>query len=611
MTCWETFLVTKRRIGLALFCACGLLAQDGKTIYQEHCAGCHDAASGRTPPVSALRAMTAPAILDALNNGVMKMQAAPLSAAERQAVAAYLGIAPEKPVGVAANACPAADSRKPLPGAWSAWGADPANTRFQTAAAAGLTAAQVPELKLKWAFDLGKDAEPRSQPAVAAGTIYVGAGKLYALDARTGCTKWVFAGDAPVRSGIALGGGPGQEPAVYFGDYKAQIYAVSAATGKLLWKAHADENFAAMITATPVIFQRVLYAGVSSFEEVMAASPQYACCSFRGSVIALNAATGATIWKTYTIESPPQPVAGTTFHGPSGAGVWSSPTIDEKLRRLYVTTGDNYSEPATDSSDSVLGLDLATGKLLWKRQATAGDIYNVGCDPGVRGACPEAHGHDFDFGQPVILMDLKNGRRALTAGQKSGIVYAFDPDADGKPLWTRRIGEGGTLGGVQWGSAARDGRVYVALSDLRLKGVPDSKEKSGYRLEGDGAKGGGLFALDAATGEVVWSAKPATCGTRSPCSPAQSAAVSGIPGAVFSGSVDGHLRAYSTASGAVIWDADTEQDYPAVNGGTARGGSLDVAGPVIAGGMVYVMSGYGRYGGASGHVLLCYSVGGR
>ena len=155
MTCWETFLVTKRRIGLALFCACGLLAQDGKTIYQEHCAGCHDAASGRTPPVSALRAMTAPAILDALNNGVMKMQAAPLSAAERQTVAAYLGIAPEKPVGVAANACPASDSRKPLPGAWSAWGVDPANTRFQTAAAAGLTAAQVPELKLKWAFDLG------------------------------------------------------------------------------------------------------------------------------------------------------------------------------------------------------------------------------------------------------------------------------------------------------------------------------------------------------------------------------------------------------------------------------------------------------------------------
>jgi polyvinyl alcohol dehydrogenase (cytochrome) len=483
---------------------------------------------------------------------------------------------------------------------------DLSNTRFQTEESAGLTAAQVPRLKLKWAFGLGADASPRSQPAIFNGTVYVGAAKLYGLEAQSGCTEWVFAGDAPVRSGLAVGPGP----AIYFGDYKANIYAVSGATGKLLWKTHADENFAAMITGTPVIYKGTLYAGVASFEEVMAGSPKYPCCSFRGSVVALDAATGKQIWKTYTIASAAQPIPGTNFNGPSGAGIWSSPTVDEKLGRLYVATGDNYSTPATGTSDAVIALDLKTGAIAWTRQATAGDIYNVGCDPGVNGACPEAHGHDFDFGQPPILVELATGKRALVIGQKSGLVYGFDPDADGKPMWNTRIGEGGTLGGIQWGSAASHGRVYSAVSDLRLRGVADPKEKLGYRLEADGAKGGGLFALDAATGTVAWSAKAAPCGERKLCSPAQSGAVSGMPGVVFSGSLDGHVRAYAADTGAVIWDGDTERDYATVNGEAAHGGSLDVAGPVIAGGAVYVVSGYGTYGGMPGNVLLVYSAGG-
>ncbi len=471
-----------RRIWLVLACAGIACAQDGGAVYREHCAGCHDKGQGRIPPASALRALSAPAILDALENGVMKIQAAALTKPEKAAVSEYLGTAPAVETKSAANACPGANPRasaRPVSGDWSSWGVDAANSRFQTAQAAGLTAEQIPRLKLRWAFSLGAGAEPRSQPAVVNGTIYVGAEKLYALNARSGCTEWVFGSDAPVRSGVVVGPGPGQEPAVYFGDYKANIYAVSAAAGKLLWKKHVDENFAAMITGAPVIYQGVLYAGVSSFEEVMAASPKYPCCSFRGSVVALNAATGAQIWKTYTIDVPAQAIAGTTFRGPSGAGIWSSPTIDVKLRRLYVATGDNYSVPATGTSDSILAMDLATGKMLWTRQATAGDIYNTGCDPSVHGACPETHGQDFDFGQPPILLPLEKGRRALVIGQKSGLVHAFDPDADGKPMWSTRIGEGGTLGGVQWGSAANDGRMYVALSDLRLKGVPDPKEKMG------------------------------------------------------------------------------------------------------------------------------------
>jgi len=596
-----------RSLLLVVACAGVAWAQDGKAIYQAHCGGCHDAAQGRTPPVSSLRAMTAPAILAALMDGVMKVQAASLTTAEKTVVAEYLGTA--KTAEVKANVCAAANLpawSPSLTNGWSSWGVDLTNSRFQAAQAAGLTAAQVPKLKLKWAFNLGADAEPRSQPAAVDGVVYVGSDKLYALDARTGCTLWGFGAGAPVRSGVSVG-----DAAVFFGDQRGIVYAVSRQDGKLLWKAHGDTYFAAMITATPVLYKGVLYVGVSSFEEVMAGSPKYPCCGFRGSVVALNAATGAQIWKTYTIDVSPEPVTGTTFRGPSGAGVWSSPTIDEKLQRLYISTGDNYSPPSTGTSDSVMAMDLATGKLLWTQQVTEGDIYNVGCDPLVHGACPETHGNDFDFGQPPILVALGQSKRALVIGQKSGLTYGFDPDADGKPLWKTRVGEGGTLGGIQWGSAANEGHFFVAVSDVQLTGVPDKNEKAGYRIVPDPTKGGGLFALNAATGKIEWTVKPAACGDRTPCSPAQSAAVSGMPGVVFSGSVDGHVRGYSTQTGAVIWDADTEREYTTVSGAKAQGGSLDVAGPVIAAGAVYVMSGYGRYGGKAGNVLLAYSVDGK
>ena len=384
-----------RPVLLLLTCAGITSAQDGGTIYQAHCAGCHDKAQGRTPPVSALRTMSAKAILAVLEDGVMKMQAASLTAPEKTAVAGYLGTVKSGEVKIGMNACPAAGGVAPgFPTShdWSSWGVDLANTRFQTEAAANLGTLRIPKLKLKWAFSLGTDAEPRSQPSVVDGTVYVGADKLYAVDAQTGCTRWEFSTGAPVRSGVAVADG-----AAFFGDQRGMIYAVSTEIGKLLWKTHADPYFAAMVTSTPVLYKGVLYAGVSSFEEVMAGSPKYSCCGFRGSVVALNAATGAQIWKTYTIDVPPAAIPGTTFRGPSGAGVWSSPTIDEKLQRLYVSTGDNYSTPSTGTSDAVIAMDLATGKLLWTQQATAGDIYNVGCDPEVHGACPEEHGKRFRF----------------------------------------------------------------------------------------------------------------------------------------------------------------------------------------------------------------------
>jgi polyvinyl alcohol dehydrogenase (cytochrome) len=354
----------------------------------------------------------------------------------------------------------------------------------------------------------------------------------------------------------------------------------------LLWKVHVDDHFAALITGTPQFHAGVLYVPVSSYEEVLPPSPSYECCTFRGSIVALDTATGKCIWKTYTIDAAPRPTkrskAGTQMRGPSGAAVWSTPTYDERRDVLYIATGDNYSDPPTSTSDAVLALDGKSGKILWSKQITGNDAYNNSCAVPPKLNCPDSEGHDFDFGQPPILVSFQNGHRALVIGQKSGVAHALDPDQQGEILWQTRVGQGGPLGGIQWGSAA-DQNVYVALSDLRLMAVPDTTAPQGYRLGVDPNQGGGLFALRLATGEKAWTAKPLSCGERKNCSPAQSSAVTAISGAVFSGSVDGHLRAYSTASGEVLWDVDTGREYETVNGQKARGGSLDGPGPVVAG----------------------------
>ena len=176
-----------------------------------------------------------------------------------------------------------------------------------------------------------------------------------------------------------------------------------------------------------------------------------------------------------------------------------------------------------------------------------GDAYNTACNSQYRSNCPGTKGPDFDFGSSPILVDLPDGRRALIAGQKSGMVHALDPDRDGAILWQRRVGLGSALGGVQWGSAADEANVYVAVSDVGIKAVPPAtaggqKSIFGTTIKLDPSLGGGLYALNHATGEIVWHAAHPGCGDRPGCSPAQSAAVTAIPGVVFSGGLDGHLR---------------------------------------------------------------------
>jgi polyvinyl alcohol dehydrogenase (cytochrome) len=598
-----------------------LFAQDGAAIYKERCASCHNAPQGRVPSLSAIKAMSGEAIYLALTNGVMKGQAEGLSSVQIFALIGYIaptgGTKPAPPSftptckgDVAFR--PAANSPQ-----WNGWSTGLTNARFQNAAAAALAASDVPKLKLKWAFNLGDVTVARSQPTIIGGRLFVAGdtGALYALDADTGCTRWGYKAAAGIRGGVTFGDANGA-PAAFFADTGANIYALNAETGELIWKVRPVDHFATIATATPRFYKGVLYEPFASFEETLGGDPKYECCTFRGSVVALDAGSGKKLWQTFTIPEAPQATrkssAGTEEHGPSGAGVWSTPTVDEQLGVLYVATGDNYSDPPTNTSDAVLAMNLKTGELLWSRQLTKDDAFNNACSIPGDANCPQVHGSDYDFGQPPVLVDLGSGKRELVIGQKSGMVHALDPDQKGKILWETRVGEGGPLGGSQWGSASDGQKIYVAISDLRLFASPDSKAPGGFRLGLDPKKGGGLDALNLQTGKILWSAKPTPCPEeRTGCSPAQSAAVTAIPGIVFSGSVDGHLRAYSAATGEVVWDVDTAREFETVNGKPAHGGSLDAAGPAVVNGMLFVNSGYGQWGGMPGNVFLAFSVNGK
>jgi polyvinyl alcohol dehydrogenase (cytochrome) len=589
--------------------------QNGAALYSQYCAQCHDSGNQniRAPNRSVMQSMAFEDVLRTITTGSMASMAQGRTNDERRAIASFIsGKIPEKlagsgPAGPCAQDAPGFP--QPLDGPrWNGWGADFSNSRFQPAAMAGLPADQVPRLQLKWAFGFPGVVTTGGQPSVVGGLVFVGSSerKVYALDAKSGCTRWAFAAEEAVRTAISVGPIAGSDQsAVFFGDVRANAYAVNATTGALLWKSKVEDHPAARITGAPTLYSGVLYVPVSSIEEVTGSSPTYQCCTFRGSVVALDSATGRQIWKAYTIPEAPRPTelnaAGTQLYGPAGASVFAAPTIDVQRGALYVGTGNSYSNPPADTSDAVLAFELATGRMLWHRQATPNDSYVVSCFGSDQTNCPKDHGPDHDFPQSPILVDLHNGQRVLVAGQKSGVVHGFDPDQDGKILWQTRIGKGGALGGIMWGSAADQDRVYVANSDVRFL-------RDGTRRLDPNA-GGGLFALDLSTGKILTEVPAVACGERIRCSPALSAAVTAIPGVVFSGAVSGYLRAYSTADAKLLWEFDTARDYTTVNGVPAHGGAMEGPGPTIVDGMLYVNSGYAQWGGLPGNALLAFEVG--
>jgi polyvinyl alcohol dehydrogenase (cytochrome) len=586
---------------------------EGEALYRERCGVCHDGkAQPRMPDRNELAARAPEAVVRAMFSGAMMIQSAGLSEEEGRAIARFVT---GKEFGAAAALhdtaarCPAVSraagmtiSKRDWDSSWNGWGKDLDNSRYQPQP--GLAAVDVPKLKLKWAFGFPNDIVRSAQPAIVAGRVYVGSasGVIYSLDAASGCTYWTHDAGAMVRTAITIGQAGGKTMA-YFGDTRAIVHALDAATGQEVWQSKVEDHPAARVTGAPTFYNGRLYVPVSSVEEASAMLASYECCKFRGSIVALDGATGKQVWKSFSVTDPAQATrktakGGVQQWGPAGAAIWSSPTIDVKNNVIYAATGNSYTDVSINTSNAILAFDLKTGSLLWSSQATPKDNFNMAC--GRNENCPEERGPDFDFGSSPILRALPGGQRVLICGQKSGVVWGLDPDHRGKVLWQTRVGKGGALGGIEWGPSA-DGEVaFVAVSDLFTRG--------------GGGKPGGLHAVRLDGGQELWNT-PApelhcTAGAKG-CTGAQSAAITSMPGIVFSGSVDGHFRAFAAKTGEIVWDVDTVQDYQTVNGVPGKGGSLDSAGPVIANGMVFTNSGYGLWQGLPGNVLLAFSVDGK
>jgi polyvinyl alcohol dehydrogenase (cytochrome) len=584
---------------------------NGSAIYDKSCASCHQqpGADSRAPNREGLRQFSAESILTALTTGNMYRQGYDLNDGEKKAVAEFLA---GRPVGSPAPilessrcttaAPPMSDPTKGS--SWNGWGGTTANTRYVPADKGGITAPLVPRLKLKWAFGFPGVTAARAQPVVAGGRLFVASesGDVFALNAKTGCTYWVFHAQSGIRTAVSIGqyktAGGANSFGIYFADGAANAYGVDANTGKQIWTRHVDEHPSARATGSPTYYNGRVYVPMAGLgEEAQGSRVTYECCTFRGSVTALDASTGALIWKTYTITDEPKKRGvtkeGTQAWGPAGAGIWSAPTIDARRRVLYVATGNGYADPPQPTSDAVMAMDLDKGTIKWVDQPGVQEVWMMGCkaENPDNPRCPAKQGPDHDFSASPMLTKKANGQDILVIQSKSGMAYGLDPDKNGAKVWEYRTSGGSGLGG-QWGGAV-DGKLAYFGVNGTLAQTP-----------------GGMRAVKIDTGEEVWSKapEPKLCGNGRGCSAAQGAAVTAVPGIVFSGSGDGGLRAYATDDGTLIWSFDTNKEFTTVNGVKANGAAMDGPGAAVSDGMLYINSGYGGLVGRPGNVLLAFGV---
>ena len=491
------------------------------------------------------------------------------------------------------------------------WGNGLTNMRYQPMNKSGLSPDEVSRLKLKWAFKMPESEAPRSQPAVTKDTVYLGSekGDLFALDKTSGCIKWQQKIEGEVRTSLVLTDIEKKGRFLFFGDNDANVYALDARSGELVWQKKLDKHDAALITAAPAYHNGRLYVSVSSLEVIKALNPAYPCCTFRGSVVALDASSGDLIWKSYTVdeaEKKHRNKIGIQQWGPSGAPIWNTPSIDVKRNRLYVGTGENYNSPATEMSDAVIAMDLDNGEILWHQQLTAGDAWNMSCTVPFKISCPEGYGLDLDIGAAIMHLTDFQGKDLLIAGQKSAIVFALDPDNEGAVIWKKKLGRGGALGGVHWGMAADEKNIYVPINDLDLDMMIFNAKNP------EGEKQPGLNAIDISSGELKWHYSQKTkCDNPDKCGTGMSSPPTVIPGVVFATNLDGEIKAFSSETGEILWSYDTTQEVDTVSGELGFGGAIDVAGPVIAAEQVFIQSGYKVGTGGNGNVLLSFSVDGK
>ena len=603
---WITLLLLLQSIGVFAQNPDAAVLPDGQKVYMATCNNCHKADAGVGAPGYLVLAQMPPrAIFAALETGKMRVQAKDLTTEQRKAVAQWLTgkVIKETSIPQEAYGTFALTVSKNSLVHHSGWGGDLEGTGYRSAQQAGISAETVGKLTLKWAFAFPEANQARSKPAIVGDWLIVGSqfGEVYCLNKQTGKIGWRFLAKSAIRGAISVVQN-GKSIHAFFCDNNTNVYALDVMTGKLLWESKSGKHPQSGNTGSVAVYDNRVYVPLTSIEVASVLDPTYPCCSSSGEIVALDARSGKELWRHRVIAEEAKEAGkkknGSPFYGPSGAIVWNSPTVDVKRGLLYYGTGENYTAPATTTSDAIQALSLKTGKLVWSFQATKDDTWNLAC-PG-NPNCPEKAGPDYDFGMAPMLAKQPDGRDLLVVGQKAGNVYGLSPD-DGKVIWQTRIGHGGALGGIHWGMATDGKLVYAANADNKygINPTVDSLVKPAP----------GLFALDVTTGSVVWKTPAPSCEGKKGCIEANSAAPTVIPGVVFAGTLDGHLRAYSTTDGKILWDYDTAKTYQTVNGIDGKGGSIDGPSPVIADGMLFVNSGYGMFGEMPGNVLLAFEIG--
>ena len=599
--------------------------------FESRCAVCHDDMDpeNRAPTREALRGMMPERVLASLTTGTMAPMAGGWGDDQLRAMAELVtgkpfgGSMAHRRAEAMSNQCSARLSLDDSDGpGWNGWSPDPTKSyRFQPAEAAGLTGLQVGDLELKWAFAL-PDATSASwaQPTVFAGTLFIGSDNnfVYALDARTGCVHWSHEARGQVRTAVTIGevtGATDARYAAYYGDYMGYVTALDAETGGELWTVRPDDHPGAKITGSIVrdpSEDGLLYVPVSSWEEGPSASATYGCCTFQGSVAALDPNTGQEVWQTYTHVERPRSLgtnsSGNQLYGPAGASVWQTPTLDPVKRVVYAPTGNCYITEFFESRDfdqgvceSVMAFDMDTGERLWWTSLDdALDRYVGGCGVGQerRINCPGlVPGPNSDASGSPVLHTLSSGDRVLIQGQESGRMTAVDPDNEGEVLWVTQAGDRLAARNAGFGGAF-DGTYY-----LKPMPFPDGS--------------GGLAAIRATDGSRAWYRtvpKPRGCPEvvgaqpRGYCHSGNWAAGSAVPGAVFVGSADGTMRAYSTEDGEVLWEFQTNRAFSTVNGVAGYGGGFGGAGASVVDGMVFLGSGYAILNAPPGNVLLAFGL---
>ena len=587
----------------------------GKAVYDQACAACHDKPTEtRSVPFETLRGMRYGAIRFALTEGKMKPQAAGLSESQVSLLTDYLvGRQVIDDSWIGAMQCPA-DRRIDFtaPATVTGFGFERQNHRALSKEQAGLATADFSAMEVAWAIGFPQATTMRSQPAVVGKTLFLPVGdnaRVFAIDISTDrpCLHWVYTSDVPLRSGAGYGEIPGSKRKVLvFNDAAARIHLIDAATGKLIWKKHVGIMPLSNTTGTPVIYGDRVYVPLSASEINVGGDDSYECCKTHGAFTALDVKTGRTVWFTHTMVDA-KPVRdrgdGKMMWGPSGAPIWTSPALDLKRGLIYVGTGEATSAPAADTTDSILALDMKTGKIRWKFQATADDIFLTTCMARPKNLnCPrEGRLLDHDFGASVVIAQRPDGRDIILAGQKSGTLWALDPDNRGKLLWSREFGKGSPIGGIHWGLAFDGTRVFTPIHNFP---GPDGLDPN---------QTPGLHAVDVETGKVLWSfeAKSDCSGDRAVrlkgCKGniGMSAAPTVIDGVIVQGSVDSLLRVFNRETGELLFTFDTARSFPTVNGVPGTGGAIDNASIVAANGYLFFNAGYGLFGGQNpGNVFM-------